>query len=201
MTHDASQRRRGRRVLAGLAAIFFLPLAVSFFLYYGTEWRPGGRVHHGDLVDPAVPLPAVSVTLADGRPAGPDFLRRDWHLVYVGEGACGADCRDTLRMTRQVRLALDKDLTRVVRVFLYTGTLGAGGSLRAEHPDLLAASADGPGGATLLAALRAVPPRGAAGRLYIVDPLGNLVMGYAPDTPPRALLEDLERLLRLSHIG
>jgi hypothetical protein len=40
-----------------------------------------------------------------------------------------------------------------------------------------------------------------AGRIYIVDPLGNLMMSYAPDAPQKALLEDLKKLLKLSHIG
>ena len=40
-----------------------------------------------------------------------------------------------------------------------------------------------------------------AGRIYLVDPLGNLLMSYAPGAPDRALLEDLRKLLRLSHIG
>ena len=40
-----------------------------------------------------------------------------------------------------------------------------------------------------------------AGRIYIVDPLGNLMMSYAPNAPQKALLEDLRKLLKLSHIG
>ncbi len=40
-----------------------------------------------------------------------------------------------------------------------------------------------------------------AGRIYIIDPLGNLMMSYAPEAASRALLEDMKRLLRLSHIG
>ena len=40
-----------------------------------------------------------------------------------------------------------------------------------------------------------------AGRIYIVDPLGNLMMSYARNAPDKALLEDLKKLLKLSHIG
>jgi hypothetical protein len=38
-------------------------------------------------------------------------------------------------------------------------------------------------------------------RVYVVDPLGNLFMFYEPDAPPKGLLEDMKRLLKLSHIG
>jgi hypothetical protein len=37
--------------------------------------------------------------------------------------------------------------------------------------------------------------------LFVVDPLGNLMMSYDARQNPRGLLEDLKKLLRLSHIG
>ena len=40
-----------------------------------------------------------------------------------------------------------------------------------------------------------------ADRIYIIDPLGNLMMSYAPDARPKGMLEDMKRLLRLSSIG
>jgi hypothetical protein len=40
-----------------------------------------------------------------------------------------------------------------------------------------------------------------ADRLYLIDPLGNLMMSYAPDAKPKGLLEDLKRLLGLSQVG
>jgi hypothetical protein len=35
----------------------------------------------------------------------------------------------------------------------------------------------------------------------VVDPLGNLMMSYDARNDPHGLLEDLRKLLRLSHIG
>jgi hypothetical protein len=40
-----------------------------------------------------------------------------------------------------------------------------------------------------------------AEHIYLIDPLGNLMMSYAPDAKPKGMLEDMKRLLRLSHIG
>jgi len=194
-------RRRARLGLIGLAALFFVPLALSFYLYYGTSWRPAGTTQHGDLIEPARPLPEVALTLANGTQAGPEFLRGEWHLVYVGGGDCVADCRTALVKMRQVRLALDKDMDRVGQVFLYRGVLAATDYLALEHPGLIVASLDGASGARLL---EAFPDPGTAvtsGKLYVVDPLGNLMMSYPGDAPPKSILTDLERLLKLSHIG
>ena len=201
MSGSPASPRRSRLALIGLAALFFVPLAASFYLYYGTGWRPTGSAQRGELIDPARPLPAVRLTRADGSPTGADFLRGDWHLVYVGAGNCDAPCRESLAKSRQVRLALDKDVNRVSRVFLYGGAAPAAGFLAGEHGDLVAANVDSEDGARLLAAFPAGPAPLVAGRLYIVDPLGNLMMSYPAGAPPKGILEDLERLLKLSHIG
>ena len=34
-------------------------------------------------------------------------------------------------------------------------------------------------------------------RIYLIDPLGNLMMSYAADARPKGMLEDMKRLLRL----
>ena len=40
-----------------------------------------------------------------------------------------------------------------------------------------------------------------APRVYLIDPLGNLMMSYAADAKAKGMLEDMKRLLRLSSIG
>jgi hypothetical protein len=38
-------------------------------------------------------------------------------------------------------------------------------------------------------------------RIYLVDPLGNVMMFYPAGAPAKGMLEDMKRLLRLSQIG
>ena len=208
---DPAHDRRQRRMLVALALFFFAPLAVSFFLYYGSGgWRPGNRVNHGDLIDPARPLPDVSLPLARSTapaPAAPqfsqaDFLKNKWTLLYWGSGDCTARCRTDLYNMRQVRIALNRDMDRVQRVFIAEGDCCDWPFLDREHPDLLTVRAT-PDAAPLLAvfpAVGAVAPA-AADRIYLIDPLGNLMMSYAPDAKPKGILQDLKRLLGLSQVG
>ena len=204
ITPDPAAVRRGRRQLVALAALFFVPLAVAFWLYYGpTDWRPAGGSNKGELVEPARPLPAISLPMADGSPSGTGFLRDKWTMLYVGDGACDERCRNALHLTRQSRIALNKDMDRVQRVFLVTGHCCDRAFLAAEHPDLVVASVEDSASAALLAPFPDYDdvPAATAGRIYLVDPLGNLLMSYPATAPDKALLTDLKKLLRLSHIG
>ncbi len=202
-TPDPSAVRRGRRQLLLLAALFFVPLLIAFWLYYGpSHWRPAGSTNKGEIIDPARPLPSVSLPKIDGTPTGDQFLRGKWTMLYVSDGACGPDCRKALYLSRQTRIALNKDMDRVQRVFLVTDRCCDARYLAAEHPDLLVATLEGPGAAALLATFPTYADApGGAGRLYLVDPLGNLMMSYPRQAPDKALLTDIRKLLRLSHIG
>jgi len=203
-TRDPSAVSRGRRQFLLLAALFFVPLAIAFWLYYGPGgWRPDGGTNQGDLVDPARPLPHVDLPLAGGSPVVADVFRGKWTVLYVGDGACDARCRKALHLTRQSRIALNKDADRVRRVFLVTGNCCDHDFVEREHPDLIVALLGGKDSARLIARFPVYGDGlvGHAGRIYLVDPLGNLMMSYAATAPDKALLTDLRRLLRLSHIG
>jgi len=213
-----------RRALVGLASLFFAPLALAFLVYYGTggRWHPSGHVNHGTLIDPARPTPPLrlpqelaplsagaeasaaeaaatggSSALAPGARLTPaDFLEHRWSLLYVGRADCGAACQRALYDTRQVRLALNRDMSRVQRVFLAEGEGIDAAFLRREHPDLLVVRA-GPEAEPL----RRLLPGADRDRVYLIDPLGNLMMWYGPDGDPKGMLIDLKRLLGLSHVG
>ena len=192
------QRRSGRRHLLLIASLFFLPLAAALWLYLSSGWRPAAGVQSGQLIEPPRSLPDTALLLPDGRAAPADALRSSWLLVYVENDACGKPCRRALADMRQARLALDKDASRVKRILLHTGACCETG-FGANEPDLQLLTASGPAGS----ALRALFPPSATGEpgIYIVDPHGNLMMSYAPTGAARGILRDLERLLRLSHIG
>jgi hypothetical protein len=175
-------RSRNLRTVAALAGLFLLPLLVSFWLYYATDWRPTGSTIHGELISPARPL--ASKLFAD-----------KWTLVYVGDGSCADACRRSLLVMRQTRLALNNEMTRVQRVFLVTSHCCNEEFIRREHPGLVTVEQPEP------ALLANFPTTDRDDMLFVVDPMGNLMMRYDSRQNPKGLLEDLKKLLKLSHIG
>jgi hypothetical protein len=193
--HDP--RAPGRRQMLIIAAVFFLPVLVAFAMYYGKLWRPAGSSSKGEIIDPARPLDISGLRHPDGTPADAGVFRDKWTLLYIGDGACDADCRTALVFARQSRLALNNEMTRVQRIFLATAHCCDIAYFTAEQPGLIALDASSPEAQKLLAQF---PPERAKS-LFIVDPLGNLMMRHDSSHTTKDLLEDLKKLLKLSHIG
>ncbi len=124
---------------------------------------------------------------------------KKWTLLYAGDGACDANCRRALIFARQTRLSLNQEMDRVNRVFLATGHCCDRDYLEREHAGLVVL--DAASDPQLAAVVAALPTTDRDFSLFIVDPLGNLVMRYDTREDPRGLLEDIKKLLKLSHIG
>ncbi len=195
MNGNSKTRRRGRAQLILLAVIFLGPLALAFWLYYGTDgWRPVGSTNHGALVDPVVTLPETALTTVQGETTAPDVLRRHWIMLYVNRGPCDETCRQDITKIRQIRLALGAEADRVERVYLYGDSAPDVAWLAETQVGLVAAGlADNP-------ALAAALPEGGPA-IYFVDPHGNLMMRFATDAPPADIKDDLKKLLKVSRIG
>jgi cytochrome oxidase Cu insertion factor (SCO1/SenC/PrrC family) len=199
-----TEQRGSRTQLWLLVGLFFVPLVAAFVMYYGfSGWRPPGSTNKGDLITPARPLEVGVLLNPQDQPLDEDLLQGKWSLIYIGNGQCDTRCREALTLMRQTRLALNDDAARVQRIFLATEACCDVAYLDAEHEGLIAARADEASDREFLATFPTYQdvPVEIAGRIYIVDPLGNLMMSYAPNAPQKALLEDVRKLLKLSHIG
>jgi hypothetical protein len=184
-----------RRTLLLLAALFFVPLAAAFILYYGVGWRPAGGTNNGELLQPLRQMPPAAESLL----RGPTKDAKNWVLIYVGDGKCDEDCRRALVLARQTRLSLNKDMTRVNLAFLATGNCCDVAYIDKEHPRLIVRDVSEPEVFDQLMAV--LPQEDLRHWLLIIDPLGNIVMRFDVRKEPSLLLKDLKKLLKLSHIG
>jgi cytochrome oxidase Cu insertion factor (SCO1/SenC/PrrC family) len=175
--------RRARAKLGLLALFFAAPVALAWLVWW-LDWAPGAASNYGELITPARPL--------TGAPL--EALRGKWVLVTFDAAGCDAYCERKLYFMRQVRRAQGANQGRVERLWLLTGGDRPGARLLAAIEGTHVERAGG------LAAR--FPAAGAVSdHIYVVDPLGNLMMRYPREPDPSRMLRDLERLLRLSAIG
>lgn len=181
-------RGKGKLELFLVLAVFAAPVVLGYLVYYFFP-PEGGKLNYGELLTPQ-PLPAGGV-LQDG--AGKNVpladLRGRWWLVYAAPQGCDAACEGALDVMRRVRLLQGRDQDRVGRLLLLRTVSPA----RMSVPDLRTL---GDTAGTMFARLP-----GAGQHIYLVDPLGNVMMRWplAPDV--KAMSKDLARLLRASQIG
>ena len=187
MNTSTRKRTRGRLHFLVLGLVFVAPLGFAFWLYYGSSWRPQARTNYGTLIEPVRTLPNATE------------LRGKWSLVVIGsgEGGCDAACRETLVYARQTWLSLGKYTPRAQRVLLSGGDCCDEAYLQREHHGLIRVPATAPESLALLQSFPAPQTR----TIFLVDPLGNLMMRYDAQANPKGLREDLKKLLDLSHIG
>ncbi|GGX79662.1 hypothetical protein GCM10007160_03780 [Litchfieldella qijiaojingensis] len=160
---------RQRLKLLALMAVFATPLLVAWVM---VEWRvgiPEQRTAHGEL-EPDIP-PLSEWPLREPRPT---TEVGDWILAFD----CSASCDVLADQWWRLHRAMGREAPRVTR-------LRIGGS-------------DTPLPGEVLGQWREVPAWQRDGQLWLLDPQGTVVLGYATDVDPGGVLDDINHLLRVN---
>jgi len=185
--------RSGRIRLLAIAALCIAPFVAALIAYY--YWQPQGGMNYGELI-PARALIDPPLRHLDQRAFRLSELKGKWILLQLDEADCAAACKAKLYNMRQVRLAQGREMERIERVWLILDEAPLETQLLREYEGtrLLRAS-----GSPLL---REFPASGGVrDHIYLIDPLGNLMLRFPEDADPRRMHKDLGRLLRASRIG
>ncbi len=187
--------KRARLKLALIGLFFALPFALAWIAYW-LHWTPGHTGNYGALLQPPRQLPGGGLTALDGKPFSLSSLRGKWVMLQFDAAACDAYCERKLYFMRQLRVAQGKDRDRVERVWILTdGGTPRRALMTAIDGTYVVRAADG----TVAAAF--APAGRAQDHIYLIDPLGNLMMRFPRDPDPSKMLKDLQRLLKISQIG
>ena len=193
MTAEPAVSAAGRRQLLLIAAVFAVPLMLAAWMYYfDRSLAPDSGTNKGELLLPIVNLNA-ELASSDIH----NNVSNQWLMLYVNTSDCGSACDKALVRLRQSRLMLGKDRGRIERVFLHGDSA----------PDTVAIEQQYSGLITMtdkdlnLLLEEKQPTELQPGGLYLIDPLGNLVMYFPPNLDPKEMVGDIKHLLKLSHIG
>lgn len=194
--------RVSRMKLLALLASFIVPLvlAASWLYYVRTSGGELGVSARGQLIHPAVYLEPFSLSERGADEFNRESLRGIWTLVYAPVGDCTDVCQKNIYHMRQVRLSLVQRLTRLQRALILETEDQVAQELLAEHPGLRVLSGDRSSVVSQIQAAEGDMPE-SPDALYLIDPLGNLMMRFPADLNPKSMLKDIKHLLKVSRIG
>lgn len=192
MIDNVEKKRSGKMQLGFVALAFGVPLMLATWMYKSDRWLPDSGTNYGAILQPII-------NLADLLPSSPvvPLTEHQWLMLYMNSGPCEKDCLEALYRLRQSRLMLANEMKRVSRVFLHGESAPDKVVLEEQHAGLI--SITDKDLEDLLSEKQ--PVEQTPGGIFLIDPLGNLVMYFAPDLPPGEMVEDIKHLLELSRIG
>ena len=189
---------RQQKTLLITALVFAAPLLLAILLFVKPDLVQLGTKNNGTLITPARPLDALNIIVA-GQPQDKSLLEGKWTWASFIEGPCDTSCAEQLYKSRQVRLALGKDMDKGQRLLVQLGTpTELDPRLLEAHPDLIIARTEED--AAWLTQFHLDENRVDTANLYLVDPLGNLMMYYPPGIEGPKILKDIQRLVKVSWI-
>ncbi len=200
---------RNIKPLILILLISLAPVVFALLAYYvpALGLRPQGHTNYGALIDPQRPVPsnqALPLVSREGEPFDLASLRGKWILVTADSADCPESCVKKLFTLRNSHASQGKNVDRLARVWFLIDDLGdvspqlleaykGTHMLRVDADELLAFLAPDAGLADRDAALK--------GPMWIIDPLGNLMMAFPPDADPISVRDDITKLLKNSRVG
>jgi len=203
-TSLAVDKPKGRWMLLLLFMVFAVPvlLVVAMHKY---DWHPPGS-SNGEMITPPKPINMPQGLLPlNGKVPQADLWHDKWRLVYVISGSCEKVCQERLHIMRQLHVSMGKESDRMQRLLIVQAADSLATEVQAiqqQYPDLIVISKPEPDVKTLMLQFD-LPgePAGQSTRIYLVDPLGNLMMSYPLKVEPAAIRKDLVKLLTYAWAG
>ena len=197
-----------KRSLTPMVLVFLCslaPIVAAFVVYMNPQWWPSDSSNYGTLLSPQRPMPEASelrLTTLDGKPFDLQSLKGKWLLVAADGAACPESCARKLFITRNSHASQGKNVDRLARVWFITDdavvpdkVLEAykGTVMVRVDPDQLARF--------LLARDTAAGQPGLQDPIWVIDPLGNLMMQYPAEADGVRVRKDISKLVYNSRIG
>ena len=185
-------KRTHKRKLLAMMALLLAPVVISFALHY-YDYRPGTN-NYGELID-MEGFEGNGINQVDSTIFRASDIHGKWTMLTVDSGSCNEYCEQKLYKMRQVRLVQNKEMHRVERLWLIDDNVPIDSRYVEEYEGTLFVNAQD---SDLLKRLKPVETQRLY--MYLVDPIGNVMMRFPEDADPSEMVEDLKRLLHVSQL-
>lgn len=193
-----------RNQLMGLLVIVVIlaPMVGAYIIFKTGYGLPSGTVNKGELLLP--PQPIANLPLRSDRETAVDLLNgeKKWRLLIPGGASCDRDCEQRLYLTRQVHTRLLEKAHRVQRIYINVDAAlesSTAALISEEHPQLTVVYTEPGRLRQFLAGTNSAEDPIAAGRYFLMDQEGFVMMSYTAEHTGKELLDDLKRLLKYSY--
>jgi hypothetical protein len=179
---------------------FVAPVVAAYSLYF-LGIAPPSYNNKGELLSSIIDVESLALTNSeDELLIREDITRQKWHMMVFAGANCDEDCNKVLHKIRQVNIAAAKNSYRLRRLIVHLDRTSAEfqALIDKEYPE--AHHAYGVR-TTIQSAFKEIKPDFSANEIYLVDPLGNIMMRFTQDQPPKDILHDLNKLFKVSQIG
>jgi hypothetical protein len=185
-------KKSNRRKFLLLLALMCAPVMISYVLYF-SEYRPNST-HYGDLL-PVTKVSGKGTNLLDNTILRMKDLHGKWVLVTVDSGRCDEQCQEKLYFMRQVRMAQGKEKHRIERLWLINDGITPDAELVKEYEGTFIVNAKD---TEILGFIENAETQ--TKHIYLIDPIGNLMMRFPEKVDGTKMGRDLKRLLHVSQI-
>ncbi|MCK5666943.1 MAG: hypothetical protein KAI17_25830 [Thiotrichaceae bacterium] len=195
------QKKKNQRTIIILALMTLIPFSIAWYLTTDPNFRPGST-NNGELIIPVITTERAELKGIDQFSSNNiDELKGHWVMLnIISAQHCNKACVDAIHATKQIRLMINKDLTRTRRaVIVMQGEQQQEYQPWWDEDDRLLKVK--PVAALAEKIKELLGAEMADGQLILMDPLGNLMMQYKAGFDPYAVKRDLKKLLRISQIG
>jgi cytochrome oxidase Cu insertion factor (SCO1/SenC/PrrC family) len=201
-----------RLALLIIAAMFLLPLLLAWLMYSGSlDFKPTSTRNLGTLIEPPVPIDwTVTIllpgeaNLAAGRDQGSVVFSEHWVILQPVPAGCDDPCLKEVSNLRQIHRASGRQQFRIRLALLLdeSSPSDQAQTLLAIYPKFHLIT--DPSG-LLSEALAGIQQNlsgqaGPAKGVYMIDPLGNIMMYYQAGSDPNYIKQDMKRLLTWSKL-
>ena len=188
---------QGKKSLLALVFVFVAPVLLGSLLFFNKEKLGiNSTVNYGELIVPAKLTQTDGLT-HNGKPAlAEQALSKRWTLLYIEPNECDAFCQDRILLIKNVRLLLNEEMRRV-RITFITPPASTEAAIQQKYSELVIRHIDS-SESVFLKQFPQLDKR----PIYLLDPLGNMMMLYNEEKPNhKAMIKDLKRLLKYSRVG
>ena len=192
-------QNRKRWMLIALMALFLSPVVAAWL------WKPDAFRNRGDLIDPPRPLTNVQMIAPDGSSVDLNTFFGRWTYLFFVDDECKESCKQLSDAIERVRLSQGKNNKRIrlIVVTLNPDSLPSLSEIRVAMPQTVVLALESSKRERFLSQF--ISQTGALtqqpSKIFLVDPLGNLMMSYPVQSEATDLRKDISRLLRASRIG